>query len=166
MTAIERIRLAMKSRATSLDLSNCNLRAIPKTLFKMDWLEELNLSSYIYHDAHSNKIAVLPPEMGNLQNLKTLLLKGNNVSDVSNLANCPNLRKLDISNNQLQSCESLQELTSLISLDLKSNNFSSIEEIRNLINLEELDLSYSKVFDFSILSVLINLRDLNLRNSK
>ena len=94
--ALKLIREAKESRATRLDLGNCGLTELPEELFELTWLEELMLCSSArifdfntrksiyqksFNNGNTNKFNLLSKKLGNLVNLKTLLM-----SDVSSNA--------------------------------------------------------------------------------
>jgi hypothetical protein len=64
MNLMDVIAKAKAEKATSLDLSQQELRIVPPEVFEIDSLEELNLDR--------NKLVELPDELGQLKNLKSL----------------------------------------------------------------------------------------------
>lgn len=69
MNLMDVIAKAKAEKATSLDLSQQDLRILPKELFDIESLEELNLDR--------NKLVELPDELGQLKNLKSLSVSEN-----------------------------------------------------------------------------------------
>ena len=88
----------------------------------------------------------IPPELGNLVNLKTLYLRGNQLSGEipPELGNLVNLKALYLTGNQLSGeiPPELGNLVNLKALDLPKNQLSGEipPELGNLVNLKELDL--------------------------
>ena len=64
MNLLDIIAKAKSEKATSLDLSQKELRLLPPELFEIETLEELNLDR--------NKLVEIPDEIGKLKNLKSL----------------------------------------------------------------------------------------------
>ncbi|MTD67774.1 hypothetical protein [Flavobacterium sp. LC2016-13] len=104
-----------------VDLSENNLNAVPKTIFKLHNLQELNLSlNYLTELNHLEK----------LQNLQILNIGMNNFKTFPNeITKLKNLKKLDIWWN-----------------DIKTFPEAFYE---NNVNIEELDLTSMFEFDFS-----------------
>jgi len=95
--ALERIKEAKETNATSIDLSKLNLKEIPKKLFESTNLIELSL--------HNNQITQLPKEIAQLTSLTKLYLYNNQITqtpkEIGNLINEP------IS--KVQSCEKIEQ---------------------------------------------------------
>lgn len=95
-----------------------------------------------------NRIARLPPELGNLKKLKRLYLSNNALSVLpAELGKMPQLRILDLSNNQIGELPvAIGQLSSLRDLALKSNNLTHLpEELGRLTELRVLDLSTNRI---------------------
>ena len=115
----------------------------------------------------------LPPELGNLANLKRLFIHGNLTGGIPpELGNLANLKSLGLQNNQLSGeiPPELGNLTSLKSLDLSNNQFTGRipPELVNLSNLENLYLSNNQLTG-EISDALINLpslENLHLSNNQ
>lgn len=105
--------------ATSLDLSNKGLTAVPKYVFGMTGLTELNLS-------HNNLTGAIPGEIRFLKNLKTLDLSYNQMTGVpAEVGQLSNLVTLNLSHNQLTGLPNeLGNLKNLKTLNLSGNNCS------------------------------------------
>jgi len=105
-------------RIKGLSLYNCEITILPKSLFNLIFLEELNLSF--------NQLTSLPDYIIQLTSLK----------------------KLDLSYNKFTSIpKSVCYLTSLEELSLNVNQIESISKsIMNLISLQKLDLRFNVLF--------------------
>ena len=91
----------------------------------------------------SEKIEILPPEIGQLTDLIFLELRNTSLRELpESIGHLRNLQSLDISHNFLTEIpKSIGQLTNLISLDLRSNQLTEIpESIGNAINLKSLEL--------------------------
>ena len=108
----------------------------------------------------TNKISILPENIGELTNLVSLYLEWHNLIQLpESFSNLTNLSSLAISNNYLQSLPDLiGNLTNLIFLDLGYNQLASIpESIGGLINLE-----YMFLFNNQLTSLPETICNLNL----
>ncbi len=104
-----------------------------------------NLRILILHD---NKIKSLPPEIFDLFNLEILNLADNNINALpSKICNLINLKKLNLEANQLKSLPSeIGNLSNLKSLYLSLNHLTDLpQEIGELVNLEELYIRDNKL---------------------
>ncbi|MBI4731995.1 MAG: leucine-rich repeat domain-containing protein, partial [Chloroflexi bacterium] len=164
-----RIREVAKKKAVSLDLGHLGLSELPSELFKLSWLQKLNLSNkpispfdistwskiqfsrYIPEafsaDFLDNSLSTLPPE------IKLLTV----------------LRDLDIRFNQLTSLPpELGDLSQLTRLDLSANRLSELPiEIGNLIQLTKLYVEYNELVETpSQIGQLASLHILHLNNNR
>jgi internalin A len=101
-----------------------------------------------------------------LNNLTSLNLRSNQISDFSFLRELNNLTSLDLSNNQISDCSFLRELNNLISLNLSNSQISDCSFLRELNNLISLNLSNSQISDFSFLRKVRNLTSLDLSDNQ
>ncbi|THF95100.1 piriformospora indica-insensitive protein 2-like [Camellia sinensis] len=104
----------------------------------------------------TNVFGEIPDGLGDLTNLEQVTLSRNNFSgEVSlNLAKLMKLKLLDLSQNRFEGNvpESIGGPTELLKIDLSSNRFSGKipESLKNLRNLEFLDLGYNRFANFGI----------------
>lgn len=121
---------------SKLDLSNSNLREIPKEVFALKNLRKLNLSG--------NSISRIPAEIENLKRLQTLDLSFNNVrSFYSKLCSLKKLQILNLNNNEIKTIpKQIKGLVTLRVLSIANNKLCSLsDEFALLENLKELNLS-------------------------
>jgi hypothetical protein len=162
---------------SKIDLSNQNLKEIPKEIFELKNLKKLIL--------RNNKIKIIPAEIEKLKRLETLDLSGNNISTFyAKICTLQNLQILNLNNNQLKNIpfqitnlkklksfhlannkldavsNHIFSLQSLRELDISNNKIEIINGFENLKNLKKLWLNNLKIHNFSIQSI-INLKDLN-----
>ncbi|KKL60587.1 hypothetical protein LCGC14_2203810, partial [marine sediment metagenome] len=128
---------------TSLWLVGKQLYYLPKALFKLTQLQELDL--------RENNLTTLPGEIGNLTQLQSLSLWDNNLTSLPpGIGNLTQLRHLDLTNNNLTSLPGeIGNLTNLHYLNLWNNNLTSLPpEIGNLIHLDSMNrfINASSVF--------------------
>lgn len=90
----------------------------------------------------------LPPEIGDLSNLQTLQLHGNQLSSLpAELGNLANLQWLNLFGNQVSILPAeIGNLANLEFLDLYHNQLSTLPaEIANLTNLRNLNVAYNQL---------------------
>lgn len=124
---INLIYKAKEERWKALDLSNCGLREIPSEIGLLEDLEYLDLGTEItpgnLKGENQNKFSTLPPEFGNLKNLKEL-----------------SLYETEIKLFPKEICD----LNNLLYINLNGNKFKSFpEEIIQLSKLEFLAIDYN-----------------------
>ena len=158
--ALERILIAARTGAFTLDLSELSLDALPPELWKLTQLTRLNLSnnnlselpSNIMQltdltdlDVSSNTITNLPDELWQLSQLELLNLSSNPYSEQlqNDIFDLKHLRELSLSNLQLDSIpDKIWQLSQLTDLDLSKNKLSELPlTIGKLTQLKHLDLS-------------------------
>ncbi|WP_010247690.1 leucine-rich repeat domain-containing protein [Acetivibrio cellulolyticus] len=95
-------------------------------------------------------------------NIKSLVLNGKEIEDITPLSNFTELTDLDLSVNHISDLTPLGDLTNLTSLKLCVNEISDLTPLRNLTNLNKLWLHWNSISDLTPLSKLINLTELDL----
>jgi hypothetical protein len=162
-TALQRIKLAKETNATSLDLSNLGLSDLPIELFELSSLTKLDLNnnklvnipkeigqliSLSVLDLGNNQLLAIPKEIGQLSSLSQLYLYYNRLNYIpKEIGQLSSLTNLDLSNNQLLSIpKQIGQLSSLTELYLTNNKFVDIpKEIGQLSSLTELYLGYNQL---------------------
>lgn len=174
-TAKKAIRTTPDGRRR-LVLSNMGITIFPKCLFKLTYVDELdlsrnlieklpenfgNLSSLRWLDLHSNKLVSVPESIGNLRGLTHLNLSNNCLTFSglpSTLGSLTNLKSLNLGMNQLDdlpptlvALENLQELGLFDNLFKKLPQF--LQGLRNLtkVNVKRNPLSYHQRKDETLL---------------
>jgi len=138
--ANNRIEEARRSDATSLDLSDLALTAVPDSLSRLANLRELYLNS--------NQITAVPDSLSRLANLRELYLNSNQITAIpDSLSQLANLGKLDLSDNQITAIpDSLSRLANLSALFLSNNQIAAIpDSLSQLANLKNLNLSSNQI---------------------
>jgi hypothetical protein len=92
----------------------------------------------------------------------SLILRGTNVTDISDLPELMNLTQLDVSSTRVADLSALRGMKNLIQLDLTYTNVTDVSALRDLKNLTQLELGLTSVADISALRVLKNLTQLDL----
>jgi internalin A len=180
-----RIRKALETNATDLDLGRLGLAEVPESLGQLTQLQKLDLSfnqltsitesfgqlaqlQMLY--LSGNQLKSIPESLGQLTRLQTLDLSRNQLTSIPEwLGQLTQLQKLDLSFNQLTSIpESFGQLTQLQTLDLYSNQLTSIPEwLGQLTQLQELDLSGNQLTSIpEALGQLTRLRELHLSGNQ
>jgi internalin A len=108
-----------------------------------------------------NQISDLSP-LKELHNLTNLYLIDNQISDLSPLKELHNLTSLSLSGNQISDLSPLKELHNLTSLNLGGNQISDLSPLKELHNLTSLYLINNQISDLSPLKELHNLTSLDL----
>lgn len=96
-----------------------------------------------------------------LQNLSTLVLSDNEVSDLSPLGACPQLRELILSGNPLRDLGPLAKCSKLERLDIHGLPARNLTVLQQLPKLRELTLLIRQLPAFKKLQLLPNLRKLD-----
>src|SRR5688572_17506521 len=114
----EIIAEALKHKTTVVDLSDCDLETVPSSLRQIVDLDFLNLNR--------NKLTELPLWFSELKQMRTLYLRSNQLTELSELVHqlseLPELQILDLSGNGLPALpKSLSSLKSLTELYLHNN---------------------------------------------
>lgn len=100
-----------------------------------------------------------------LTRLKTLVLWGNPIKDISALADLSELKAVDLSETQVTDLTALEGLNSLNTLKLNNTRLSSIDLLNGLSALEALALADNQITDISALSSFSQLQELTLNNN-
>ncbi len=100
--------------------------------------------------------------VGRLNGLQALDLSGNNINDIGVLKELESLKKLYLIRNKIIDISVLRNLKDLQVLKLSWNEIENIIVLKELKKLEVLSLSGNNISDFSILRDLRNLRKLYL----
>ncbi len=141
-----------------LNLSECNLRIIPVTIFVCTSIQRLDLSR--------NKIGLLVPDIANLQNLTHLDLSQCDLSTLpAEIAFCADLQEITLMSNNIESLpESLKECKSLKHLRLSFKSFTGLLDsyMETLIKKGQIKSEHIPAVVFE----LENLRELNLKGTK
>lgn len=101
--------------------------------------------------------------------LKTLILKGNKLSDVNPILKISALRVLDISDNDFVTTEWLPRAAfaaDLVALVARGNRLASLEGLTSLKNLQTLVISNNDIDDIFIVGRLTNLTKLSASNNR
>ncbi|MEH1800375.1 MAG: COR domain-containing protein [Nostoc sp.] len=121
-------------------------------------------------DLSGKSLTTLPPEIGQLTNLRSLNLNNNQLSSLpAQFGQLTNLRLLDLNNNRLSSLPpEFGQLTNLQSLYLSSNQLSSLPaEFGQLTNLQSLHLRRNQLSSLPPeFGQLTNLQSLDLRRNQ
>ena len=139
----------------------CNILFIPRYLYKLNYLEELELTG--------NFITLIPESIGYLDSLKVLNLSWNYIKSIpKSIGSLSYLKKLNLTHNQIQKIpDSFSLLTSLKELSLGHNRLNMIpDSICLLKNVESLYLyrnSLEKIPDS--IGALNSLKVLDLWNN-
>lgn len=148
-----------------LDLSGHHLKIIPDSVFEKKDLTDLYLGSSsptffpplsALVDTNANEITEIPEKIGELKNLKTLILNSNRLSSLPNsITKLTNLEVLDLSINkeldiikELEKIKSLPNLKTLMIVDTKLTR-DNLELLRSSLNPDtKVVLTISEYFDY------------------
>ena len=104
--------------------------------------------------------------LGHCTALQSLLLTGNQISDVSALATLTKLTELYLAGNQISDVSALASLTNLTGLYLADNQISDVSGLATLTKLTHLDLTDNQLTDVSGLATLTKLTHLYLDSNQ
>lgn len=125
--------------------------------------------------------------LSNFPILETLILRGDQVTNISSLPHLPNLKHLNVGikvvdfsilinfphletlnlgHTKIESISFLESFTNLKKLDIRYTRVIDFDALKNLQYLQELELYGTNFFDGRILSNLTNLQILGLTNTK
>ena len=104
-----------------------------------------------------NQISDISP-LKELKNTQTLSLALNQISDISPLKELKNIQMFDLSSNQISDISPLKELKNIKSLYLGSNHIHDISSIKELKNIQTFFLSNNQISDISPLKDLKNIQ--------
>lgn len=156
------------SNLSYLNLAVNHIKTIPENISNLVKLNYLNCQGDFFVN-YQLKIKAIPNTIGQLTQLKTLILADNVIEQIpASIGNCAQLKTLDLKDNLLNNLpESFGQLTSLKSLNLKANEFGKLpQSFSKLHALEYLNLSFNFKFEsLQVSSLLINLstlKELNL----
>lgn len=141
-----------------LNISECNLRYIPTTVWLCVSVKMLDLSR--------NKISLLVPDVGNLQNLTHINLSQCNLTTLpGEIGFCSELTEITLMANNIESLpDSLHDCKNLKYLRMSYRNFNIFLDayMENLISKGQIKSEHIPMVIFE----LENLRSLDLKNTK
>lgn len=148
------------SKISKLDLSNQNLKFIPKEVFELKNLRKLNLSG--------NSIRTIPKEIEKLTLLENLDVSNNKIIDFyAKVCQLKALKKLNFNNNSIRVIpKQIKDLENLYMLSIANNKVERLPiEFSELKNLTKLNISKNpfELFPKEILAIS-NLKHLWLNN--
>ncbi|MEO1054121.1 MAG: leucine-rich repeat domain-containing protein, partial [Bacteroidota bacterium] len=177
--ALQLIAQEKKEKTGKLDLGNTGLTDIPKELFELTWLEELNFSSSLwncnsmrydlcsnnYDENYFDDISLAGIE--NLKRLERICLDSAGpdswgLDDLEVLGTIKSLKYLGVANNRVDDIEFIRHLDQLEVLNLSRNDLDDIQMINGMNSLRGLNLSQNPVYELTVLLSLSNLRYLDL----
>lgn len=156
--AEERIQVALKNKATSLDLSFCDLTDLPKLLGELTDLKEVKLNG--------NKDLSDLGLLARLHNLAKLEFTNTNVNSLNPIANLAKLVQLEATNTKVNTLISLADLRNLKDLSVSSTNIKDLSPLTQLKNLETLYIYNTQVIDLEPLRFLKSLKALYIYDTQ
>lgn len=94
-------------------------------------------------------ISWLPREIGNIVNLKVIVIEEQLIDDISALKNCAHLEYLALASNNIRNISPLRKCTMLKVLDLSNNYITNITALRGCTELECLKLESNSIKNIS-----------------
>ena len=165
LAAAIRAELGVGTLTTHNLLKLRNLRAEGYEIEDLTGLEHAqNLYTLRLSDNNISDISPLA-ELKHAQNLRSLTLSHNNISDISPLAELTQVGYLHLDNNNISDISPLAKLKKLDYLWLQNNNISDISPLAELKNLSQLLLYDNNISDISPLAELTQLERLSLQNN-
>ncbi len=142
-----------RSKATTLNLKNCEITELPKDLATCFWLKELIL----YGNKELDDLSLV----ANLHNLQSLDCSYTQVTDLSPITNLRQLKRLDCSDTEVCSLNPLVNFRYLQYLDCSSTQINDLSPIANLRYVQYLDCSATNVSDIKPIANLCYLQQFN-----
>ncbi|MCL2387106.1 MAG: leucine-rich repeat domain-containing protein [Defluviitaleaceae bacterium] len=99
-------------------------------------------------------------------NLESLMLGGNEITDISSLADLTRLRTLGLWRNKIADISQLERLVNLNALYLDDNQITDISPLEGLINLTILTIHENEISDLSPLANLTRLEGLTINDNQ
>lgn len=134
----------IKNNIYHLDLSDQELKEIPKEIFQLNNLINLEL--------WRNSIKSIPAEIKNLKNLEKLIISQNNLTEIpKEILSLENLYELNLRYNSIRNLpEEIKNLKNLKILDLRENPLpnAEIEKIRKLFEGTDCKINLPDINDF------------------
>ena len=152
------VEMRLLKQLTYFNISECNLRHIPTTVWMCVSIRHLDLSR--------NKISLLVPEVGNLQNLMRLNLSQCNLTTLpAEIGFCSNIEEIILMANQIDMLpETLKDCKNLKILKMSYRSFNILLDsyMENLISKGQIKSEHIPIVTFE----LENLRVLDLKHTK
>ncbi|CAL5977316.1 leucine-rich_repeat domain-containing protein [Hexamita inflata] len=142
---------------TELYLSQCK----NTTFAGIEQMTQLQKLEMVFSQVTNSEI----PLIGCLINLKYLNLKGNSITDISQLLNLTKIVELDMSSNKIDKIIDFDNFNQLKHLSIANNKLSDIPVLR-CVKLETLSLEWNKLLNLEFLISLQSLTRLNLTGNK
>lgn len=160
--AEKKIKEALNSGATKLDLWQMNLTELPESMGRLIHLQSLLLSY--------NQVATLPDWMEKLTQLQSLYISAIQLKELPKcLAQLTQLKSLIASSNELTKLpESIGQLVQLQLFNLSNNKLIVLpESLGRLVQLQSLDLSINKLIVLpESLGQLVQLQSLDISSNR
>lgn len=147
------------------EVTHKETEAAPKSViiggetFSTDMSETINLSNMKLTDDDIK-------ELKSMTNVTSIILNGNELTDLSVLSGLTQLEKLSINNNNVTDLSFVKKMKNLKSLSAKNNDISDISALTDLNKLETLSLSDNKITDISPLSGKTKLEKVYVSDNK
>ncbi|CAL6024651.1 Leucine_rich repeats-containing protein [Hexamita inflata] len=142
-----------------LTVNNCQLTTAKiQGLEQMKQITDLNLGLNSLTD---DSLQII----GSLNNLISLVLSMNMLTNINNIGNLTNLKVLDLNYNLLKDLNNIEKLKQLENLDVSYNQLDQINEIEDLTYINTLNVSNNNLYSIQYLSKLINLVYLNISHN-
>lgn len=99
-------------------------------------------------------------------NLSATASDSRQITDITGLENFENLKSINLTNNKVSNLDKLSALKNLETLTIKNNGLTNLNSIKNIKSLKQLDASHNEITDISGLSGLTNLENVILDSNK
>ncbi len=177
--ALRRITENKITRATFLDIGNCDLSKIPTEIGELVWLESVSLAS-VWHEwdgknwrkkrsqntgGTNYRLTIIAP-LAKLTGLRSLIVANTQVTDLALLAGLTALQTLDVWGTRVADLTPLANLTALQTLNVSDTWVADLAPLAGLTTLQTLNLRGTQVADLAPLATLTTLQTLNLRGTQ
>lgn len=123
---------------------------------------EMQVSPESFLNLEDKELTEIPAQVGELVQLRTLILSHNQITDISPLQNLKQLKRLDLAENHIVAIDALQHIEGLEYLNISRNPIQDMSCLSNLKEIKELWLIKNNLTDIQFLAELHSIEYLRI----